>query len=220
MAKYVPCWAFYGCLTPRHVCALNTFPVFIHSNLEGALKILPGVTHLCETWGDKMLCFGLQGGGLVFLGQHPFPADVCTTDCVLLHHVVWPVPVLSDWSTPGLADWEEASVWHLEQDSHADPQGCCHLFPLGHFPGTLLSYNLDAVSAFSHSCWMNPFTQRLHWHLLFGVSQFPRCFGVQVKPMYLENKNDGNIQKYSLCDIFLNEVFKKKQLYNNNTHLF
>lgn len=57
----------------------------------------------------------------------------------------------------------------------------------------------------------------LHWHLLFGVSQLPRCFGIQ---MNLENKHVWNIHKYYLCDILLNEVFNKKWLYNNGTHLF
>lgn len=35
-----------------------------------------------------MFSFGLQGGRLVFLGKHPFPAHVCTTYRVLFHNVL------------------------------------------------------------------------------------------------------------------------------------
>lgn len=57
VAEFVPCWVFYGCLTPRHVHALNTFSVFIQLSLEGPLKKISDVTPLSETWENKMLWF-------------------------------------------------------------------------------------------------------------------------------------------------------------------
>lgn len=64
-------------------------------------------TILTESWEKKKkFCSWLQGGRLVFLGKHSFPTCICTAYRVLLHHVLRPVPVLSDWSTHQLAHGE------------------------------------------------------------------------------------------------------------------
>lgn len=101
---------FYGCLTPRHVGALNTFSVFIQLSLGDPLKTLSDGTHLPETWGEQNALFWIAGRWTGFPWRASF-------SCWCLHHWLCitsscPVPSTSAlWLLHSWTCWQGKNIW-------------------------------------------------------------------------------------------------------------